>query len=95
MEFDSREQRIVEAVGRWDEKDTTKRIFFALLKFCAFAVIVLLVLNLIFGDLMAVDSLAFALTIVTLMVYDLKGREILFYRIIKKLQARVKELEKK
>ena len=95
MEFDNREQKIVDAVGRWDEKDTTKKIFFALFKYGAFAVIVLLVFNLIFEDLFAIDRLAFALTIVALMVYDLKGREILFFRIIKKQQARIKELEKK
>ena len=93
MEFNSREQMIIDAVKR--SEDGSKGILFALLKYSAFAVIVLLVFNLIFGDLLAVDRLAYALTIVALMVYDLKGREILFYRIIKKQQARIKELERK
>ena len=93
MEFDSREQKIIDAVGR--SPDGSPGILFALLKYSAFAVIVLLVFNIVFGDLMAVNRLAYALTIVSLMVYDLKGREILFFRIIKKQQARIKELEKK
>ena len=93
MEFDSREQKIIDAVGR--SQDGTNGILFALLKYSAFAVIMLLVFNVVFGELLAINRLAYALTIVALMVYDLKGREILFYRIIKKQQARIKELEKK
>ena len=95
MEWSPKEAKVMKLVESYDVNDNVKRFFAALLKYSAFAVVMLLVLNLIFGDWLAVNSLAFVFTIIALMVYDLKGREILLFQIIRKLQTRVKELEKK
>ena len=95
MEWNQKEAKVMKLAESYDPNDNLKKIFAALLKYSAFAVVMLLVLNLIFGDWLAVNSLAFVFTIIALMVYDLKGREILLFQIIRKLQARVKELEKR
>ena len=95
MEWSPKETKVMKLVESNDGNDNVKRILAALLKYSAFAVVMLLVLNLIFGDWLAVNSLAFVFTIIALMVYDLKGREILLFDIIRKLLAKVKELEKK
>ena len=95
MEWNPKEAKVMKLAESYDPNDNVKRFFSALLKYSAFATVMILVLNIIFGDWLAADRLAFVFTIIALMVYDLKGREILLFQIIRKLQARVKELEKK
>ena len=95
MEWNPKEAKVMKLAESYDPNDNVKRIFAALLKYSAFATVMLLVLNIVFGDWLEADRLAFVFTIIALMVYDLKGREILLFQIIRKLQARVKELEKR
>ena len=95
MEFNKREEQIIKIADSWNDKLFIKQIMVAFIKYSAFAAVMVFVITVIFQNLVAINPFAFSLMICVLMVYDLKGREILFISIIRKLRKRIKELELK
>lgn len=92
-DFNKREVKIIQIAEKWDDTNFIKQIIVAFMKYAAFVTIAILILTIIFKNLVEVDPFAFALMISVLIIYELKGREITFISVIRKLQTRVKELE--
>lgn len=91
--FNKREEKILKIAESWDDSNFIKQILFAFMKYTAFVTIAIFVLCAILGNLVEVDPFAFALMISVLLIYELKGREIIFISVIRKLRDRVQELE--
>ncbi len=92
-DFNKREVKIIQIAEKWDDTNFIKQIIVAFMKYAAFVTIAILILTIIFKNLVEVDPFAFALMISVLIIYELKGREITFISVIRKLQTRFKELE--
>ena len=95
IDFSKREEKIIQIAKNWDDTNFFKQIIVAFMKYTAFVTIAILILTIIFKNLVELDPFAFALMISVLIIYELKGREIIFISVIRKLQNQVKELESK
>jgi hypothetical protein len=93
--FNKREEKIIQIAEKWDDSNFIKQIILAFMKYAAFVTIAIFVLTVIFRNLVEVDPFAFALMISVLIIYELKGREITFISVIRKLQNQIKESQSK
>ncbi len=91
MELTEKEKKLLKRIESSDSGSIPHRVLFSVTKYTAFVFIMILVCAVLFQDMIGRYPLAFALIIFALTIYEMKGREILYYRIIKDLQAKVKQ----
>lgn len=90
-----REQKILRNVKSGKDANIFSHILFATTKYSAFICLAVIVYIIIFRNWMEQYPIMFGFVVTSLMVYELKGREIVYYQIMRKQLKQIEELQAK
>ena len=94
-QFTPREQRILKNVQSGKDSNVFSHILFATTKYFAFICLAAIVYIIIFRNWMEQYPIMFGFVVTSLMVYELKGREIMYYQIMRKQLKQIEALQGK
>ena len=94
-QYTSHEQKILRNVKSGKDANVISHILFATTKYAAFICLAVIVYIIIFRNWMEQYPIMFGFVVASLMVYELKGREIIYYQIMRKQLKQIEAYQAK